>query len=243
MEKYPYTPNPHIYSLKKYGFKFVHSVLAFLAGALLIYFLFPRESIVEKIVDRPVERIVEKPVDRIVEKPVEKIVEKIVEVPAKLTSEQIDSILVFSKITDTFKHEIGIMDKAVYPVLDSKIKIVVMGNETVFSKISKSQIQSRVELVSSRVPLGTPFSTSSIVGGVYEDDLNGAGNGNGALSPQQNHSFEEYSNSSIYSSSGGGGGGGGMMPDNFFLEAVMHKIPMGGSHKLLVPLVPSSILK
>ena len=147
MEKYPYTPNPHIYSLKKYGSKFLPSFFAFLAGALLIYFLFPKETVVEKIVDRPVERIVEKPVDRIVEKPVEKIVEKIVEVPAKLTSEQIDSILVFSKITDTFKHEIGIMDKAVYPVLDSKIKIVVMGNETVFSKISKSQIQSRVELV------------------------------------------------------------------------------------------------
>jgi hypothetical protein len=70
MEKYPYTPNPHIYPIKNYGSKFGPILGSFILGALLIYFLFPREKTVEKTV----EKIVEKPVDRIVEKPVEKIV-------------------------------------------------------------------------------------------------------------------------------------------------------------------------
>lgn len=147
MEKYPYTPNPTIYPLKKYGSKFGPAIGSFILGALLIYFLFPREKTVEKIVDRPVERIVEKPVDRIVEKPVEKIVEKIVEVPAKLTTKQKNADLIVYKILETKKHEIGMLDTAVYPVIDNKIKISVIGNDSVFSKISKSEIESRVESV------------------------------------------------------------------------------------------------
>ena len=147
MEKYPYTPNPTIYPLKKFGSKFGLTIGSFILGALLVYFLFPREKTLEKIIDRPVDRIVEKPVDRIVEKPVEKIVEKIVEVPAKLTIEQKNAEFIFSKILETSKHEVGMFDKAVFPTLDSKIKISVVGDDSVFRKISKSEIESRVESI------------------------------------------------------------------------------------------------
>jgi hypothetical protein len=147
MEKFPYTPNPHTYPIKKYGTKFVPILGSFILGALLIYFLFPREKTVEKIVDRPIDRIVEKPVDRIVEKPVEKIVEKTVEVPAKLTTEQVQAIFVYLKILETSKHQIGMFDKAIYPAGENKVKISVVGGDSVFQKISKSEIESRVESV------------------------------------------------------------------------------------------------
>jgi hypothetical protein len=147
MEKYPYTPNSTIYPLKKYGSKFGPITGSFILGALLIYFLFPREKTVERIVDRPVDRIVEKPVDRIVEKPVEKIVEKIVEVPAKLTDLQKNGAIILDGILDAYSRNIGINDAAVYPATGKKVKVIVSfaGGEEKF--ISKSEIAARVESV------------------------------------------------------------------------------------------------
>jgi len=139
MEKYPYTPNPHIYPIKKYGSKFGPILVSFILGALLIYFLFPREKTVEKIVDRPV--------DRIVEKPVEKILEKTVEVPAKLTDLQKNGEFVLAGILEADSREIGINAAAVYPTTDKKIKVVIVGESESFKYVSKSQIVARVESV------------------------------------------------------------------------------------------------
>jgi hypothetical protein len=147
MEKYPYTPNPTIYPLKKFGVKFGPVIGSFILGAILIYFLFPREKTVEKIVDRPVDRIVEKPVDRIVEKPVEKIVEKIVEVPAELTDLQKNGAVVLGGILEAYSRKIGVDATAVYPSSDKKIKVIVLfaGGEDKF--ISKPEIAARVESI------------------------------------------------------------------------------------------------
>ena len=147
MEKYPYTPNPTIYPSKKYGSKFGPAIGSFVLGALLIYFLFPREKTVEKIVDRPVERIVEKPVDRIVEKPVEKIVEKIVEVPAKLTDLQKNGAIILDGILDASSRNLGVNATAVYPPSDKKIKVIVVGSDVSFLYISKSEITARIESI------------------------------------------------------------------------------------------------
>jgi hypothetical protein len=151
MEKYPYTPNPAIYPLKKYGSKFGPILVSFILGALLIYFLFPRErtveKTVEKIVDRPVDRIIEKPVDRIVEKPVEKIVEKIVEVPAELTDLQKNGAIVLNGILEASSRKTGIGATAIYPATDKKVKVIISfaGGEEKF--ISKREIAARVESV------------------------------------------------------------------------------------------------
>lgn len=131
MEKFPYTPNHTIQPSKKFGSKFGPIIVSFFLGAILIYCLFPRETILEKIV----------------EKPVEKIVEKIVEVPAKLTKEQKQAVLAYSKMLETGKHEIGKLDKAVYPAQDNEIQIIVVGEESTFRNISKPEIESRVESV------------------------------------------------------------------------------------------------
>jgi hypothetical protein len=147
MEKYPYTPNPTIYPLKKFGSKFGPIIGSFFLGALLIYFLFSRETIVEKIIDRPIDRIVEKPVDRIVEKPVEKIVEKIVEVPAELTTLQKNGAIVLGGIIEAESRKIGVGAIGVYPATDKKVKVIVSfaGGEGKF--ISKSEIAARVESI------------------------------------------------------------------------------------------------
>lgn len=147
MEKYPYTPNPTIYPLKKYGSKFGPAIGSFILGALLIYFLFPREKTVEKIVDRPVERIVEKPVDRIVEKPVEKIVEKVVEVPVELTDLQKNGAIVLSGILEANSRKMGVDTTAVYPAKDKKIKVIVSFSGSEYKFISKTEIVARVESV------------------------------------------------------------------------------------------------
>jgi len=131
MEKFPYTPNHTIQPSKKFGSKFGSIIVSFFLGAILIYCLFPRETILEKIV----------------EKPVEKIVEKIVEVPAKLTKEQKQAVLTYIKILETGKHQIGRSDKAVYPAQDNEIQIIVVGEDSTFRNISKSEIESRVESV------------------------------------------------------------------------------------------------
>ena len=147
MEKYPYTPNSTIYPLKKFGSKFGLIIGSFILGALLVYFLFPREKTLEKIIDRPVDRIVEKPVDRIVEKPVEKIVEKIVEVPAKLTESQVVGSFIVGLINEAESRVLGINDTAVYPSSDKKIKVMVVGSDVSFKYISRSEITARVESI------------------------------------------------------------------------------------------------
>jgi hypothetical protein len=133
-----------------------------LGGALVIgaaagSMLFPRERIVEKPVEVtvekrvevPVEKIIERQVDRIVEKPVEVVrtVEKRVEVPAKLTKEQEIGANIFRNIVVAEDCEMGLGPKSVFPAKDKKIKIFVVGDETAFRKVSKSEVVSRIESV------------------------------------------------------------------------------------------------
>ncbi len=97
---------------------------------LLATHLFPH--VVEKVVDRPVEVI--------------RTVEKRVEVPTALTAVQLEAIEFAKKKEDAFRREVGWGATSMVPVLDKKIRVIVI-SQADHSVVGIELIRARVESV------------------------------------------------------------------------------------------------
>jgi hypothetical protein len=152
--------------------------LGALTGLLATY-LFP--TVVQ--VDRVVEKVVEKPVEvvRVVERPVEviKVVDKSVEVPAALTPEQREAVVLMERLNDPERRTAGV---GLFNVSE-KIKVIYGVEGRGSSHLNSGAIVSRVEsafkghgfTVLPRDFKGAPFSIVKITG-LFLEDTNSQGN-------------------------------------------------------------------
>ena len=104
-----------------------------------------------------------------------------------------------------------------YPIFPADIERMPYSRGTTATARAALALQSRVEPISSRVPLGAPYP-------FYAAHIQGR---------------ESRSRSNSSDSVASSANALTISNTETLLEAVMHKIPFGGSHKLLVPLVPT----